>query len=177
MSLRVERIPRLVVLTIAAGGLALLAGCGFQLRGGDAAPAWPARFQRIAIADSAGQEDIAALLRYRLIDRYGVEVVEAGDVPVVRIRMTDLGRRVLVVDSFGKASAYLLRYRVDFAVDDARGAALVPAQSIQVQRDFSFSASSVLAKEAEERRLRAAMTQDALDQVVRRLAAADTGQP
>lgn len=169
MSLRAERLSRRAVVAITVGAVVLLAGCGFQLRGTETATAWPARFQRVVIADSAGPSDIATLLRHRLIDRHGVEVVESGAVPVIRIRMTDLGRRVLVVDSYGKVSAYLLRYRVDFDVADAAGEVLVPAQSIQLQRDYSFSASSVLAKEAEERRLREAMMQDALDQVVRRL--------
>ena len=59
-----------------------------------------------------------------------------------------------------------------FRVADSNGKELMATSEISVRRDFSFNDSQALAKEGEERQLVADMQADAVQQLLRRLAAA-----
>jgi LPS-assembly lipoprotein len=67
---------------------------------------------------------------------------------------------------------YQLRYRVAFRVHDGKGGDYVPQTTIQLTRDISFNDSEILAKEAEEGLLYRDMQTDMVQQIMRRLAAA-----
>ena len=68
-------------------------------------------------------------------------------------------------------SEFLLRYQVGFDVRDASGKELVKRQEIVLQRTFSFDKNAVLAMEREAEEIRARMREDAVQQIIRRLAA------
>jgi LPS-assembly lipoprotein len=67
---------------------------------------------------------------------------------------------------------YQLRYRVGFRVHDGKGGDYVPQTTIQLTRDIAFNDSAILAKEAEEGLLYRDMQTDMVQQIMRRLAAA-----
>jgi LPS-assembly lipoprotein len=71
-------------------------------------------------------------------------------------------------------SEFLLRYQVGFDVRDASGKELVKRQEITLQRTFSFDKNAVLAMEREAEEMRARMREDAVQQIIRRLAAVRT---
>ena len=72
---------------------------------------------------------------------------------------------------------FQLRYRVGFRVHDGKGADYVPQSAIQLTRDITYSDTDVLAKETEEQLLFRDMQTDMVQQIMRRLAAAQKPKP
>ena len=91
-------------------------------------------------------------------------------IPVLTLYDEQSNSRVLSYDEDRKVSEFLLRYRVDFDVRDAAGKKIVERQTIVLQRDYTFDRLNVLAKEREEQELREQMRQEAVQQMIRRLA-------
>jgi LPS-assembly lipoprotein len=67
---------------------------------------------------------------------------------------------------------FRLRYRVGFRVHDGKGGEYVAQNNLELTRDVSFNDAQVLAKEAEEQLLFRDMQSDMVQQILRRLAAA-----
>src|SRR2546423_75337 len=72
---------------------------------------------------------------------------------------------------------YQLRYTVGFRVTDVKGQVYVPTSQIRLTRDISFNDAQVLAKEAEEAQLYRDMQSDMVQQLLRRIAAAQSAKP
>ena len=81
-------------------------------------------------------------------------------------------REILSLTAAGRVREYRLRYRVGFRVHDGKGREYVPQSSLELTRDVSYDDSQVLAKEAEEQLLFRDMQSDMVQQILRRLAAA-----
>jgi len=84
---------------------------------------------------------------------------------------------VLILNSSGQASEYLLYYKLTFRVIDADKKELLPPTLIALKRDISYNSSQELSKAAEEVLLYRDMQTDMVQQVLRRLAAIKTAQP
>jgi LPS-assembly lipoprotein len=79
---------------------------------------------------------------------------------------------VLSLSSAGRVVEYLLRYRVAFRLLDPTKRVLIPLSEISLQRDLTYDDSATLGKENEEALLYRDMKNDAVQQLLRRLAAA-----
>jgi LPS-assembly lipoprotein len=150
---------------LAAGGAALLAGCGFKLR---QPPAM--RFSRLAFTGFAPRSPMAEELKRQLGS--GVAIVQApAQAEVVLHADTDLREKSVVAST---ASAQVreqqLRLRLVFRAHTPQGRELIPRTELAVQRDQSYNETAALAKEREEAELFADMQQDIAGQVLRRLA-------
>ena len=150
----------------------LIAGCGFQLRGLGTAQLPPSLTTlRVAVQGSqAANDPLRLAMEDTLRTQAGATVVQTGDVPVLIVSTENIENQVLAVDTSGKVSAYLVRYELSFNVVDAAGEALLPPQTLRLQRDYRFNPLNVLAKEQEEETLKRELRRDALSQIVRRLA-------
>lgn len=140
---------------VAAAALLLVTACGFHLAGRESLIE-PLRVVRIdVIAPYRVSEPPVEIALRAQLQRRGADVVERADPNVTLIRLTDLeeDREVLSVGVDGKALEYLLTTSVSYQVSRA-GEVLLQADEIVVTRDYSFDAEEVLAKEAEEQRLR-----------------------
>lgn len=146
-------------------GAALLAGCGFELRG---IPQLP--FSRIALEGFAARSPLAEELRRALAQ--GAEVVPANDRAQVVLRaLTDARERGVVASTAdGQVRELQLRVRLTFRLSTPGGAELIPETELLLTRDMSYSESLALAKEYEEVQLYRAMQSDIVSQVMRRLA-------
>jgi LPS-assembly lipoprotein len=109
-------------------------------------------------------------MRNALQSQAGAQVVDTPGVPTLTLLDESADSQVLAIDSTGKASHYLLNYKLTFALADATGRELLSAQSVKLQREYSFDKLSVLATEKENEFLRREMRRDAVQQVLRRLA-------
>jgi len=148
-----------------------LSGCGFHLRGTGAAASLPASLStiRVVMAGPAANEPLAVAVREALTQA-GAQVVEANAVATLALLGERVESRVASVSTAtAKATAYLLQYSAGFRLD---GPHAVPAQTIRLQRDYSFDPTQVLAKEQQEQELLRDMRRDAAQQIVRRLARA-----
>jgi LPS-assembly lipoprotein len=152
----------------AAAGFALLAGCGFHLQG--KADPLPEDLGRVYVSTRDDLTAFAVELR-RSLDRNGVQMApSAGEADaVIRVRVDRSNRRVLAVSARNTPTEFELQYVVEYSVERG-GEEVVPAQRLELTRNFSFDQSELLAKGHEEDILREAMARDLADLVLRRLA-------
>lgn len=144
-----------------------LAACGFHLRREAQLPPSMQRMHiEIADASSALAKGLA-----RALPRSGVQIVDvaSADVAVLKVGVNTLSTEVLSVGGNARATEYSLRYHVEFAVDDAAGTALVPKQTIELSRDFTFDASQALGVAAETDLLGKELQQDMVQAILRRI--------
>lgn len=149
---------------MAVTGLAVLAGCGFQLRGQAQLP-----FQA-AYVEAAERSPLASQLR-RQLDLQGklAERREAADV-IIRLTGEKRDKSILSLSGAGKVREYRLNHAVTLAATAPDGRDMLAAAEIKQSRDFSYSDEQILAKEAEETMLRKDMDDEIVRQILRRLA-------
>lgn len=149
---------------LAAAGLAVLAGCGFQLRGQALLP-----FQA-AYVEAAERSPLAAQLR-RQLDLKGklAERREAADV-IIRLTGEKRDKSILSLSGAGKVREYRLNHAVTLVALAPDGSAMLAEADVKQSRDFSYSDEQILAKEAEENMLRKDMDDEIVRQILRRLA-------
>lgn len=146
---------------------ALLAGCGFQLRGQASLP-----FETFYIP---GTTPLAVELRRNVTASSKTRLVDTPDKAQAVLAFTDETRdkTILTFTSAGKVNEYRLRYRVGFRVTDSKSVQVfLPTSEIQLTRDMSYNDAQVIAKEAEEQLLYRDMQTDMVQQIMRRLVAA-----
>ena len=145
-----------------------LVHCGFHIRGDTVLP-----FRTLAIV---GAEDTALVIDLKRTLRGNARVgivdkPEQADA-VLYILNNQNDKSILTLSGGGRVREFQLTQKIMFRVADATGNEWIPASEISVRRDFSFNDSQALAKEGEERLLVADMQADAVQQLLRRLAAA-----
>ena len=152
--------------------LALLAGCGFQLR---QAPDFV--FDSILVGAPANSP-LGNELKRSIGSTGRVRVLEAAQIEQAQVVLdVVLERREKVVvglNASGQVREFQLRTRLKFKLRTPRGKELIPETELLQQRDISFNESAVLSKESEENLLYRDMQSDLVQQLMRRLAAVKT---
>lgn len=153
---------------------AVLAGCGFHLR---KEASLPASMQRVHIEIADASSELARGLA-KALPRSGAQLVEqAGPgVATLKISSNALNTEVLSVGGNARATEYAMRYHVEFEVNDAAGTALLPRQTIDLSRDFTFDASQALGVSAETDLLREELQRDMVANILRRLQVLGQGE-
>ena len=154
---------------VAAAALAaLLASCGFHLRG-DASFPFASIFVNAPSSPPISTElnrSLASASNAKLADSAATAEVVL-EVPVV---VDD--KDVLSLSSGGSVREYQLVKRVQFRLHDKNGIDWMPAGEIVVRRAYTFNETQVLARDLQEQRLLREMQTDAVQQIIRRLQAA-----
>jgi LPS-assembly lipoprotein len=81
-------------------------------------------------------------------------------------------KEILSLTGAGRVREFRLRYRVGFRLHDGKGNDFVPQSTLELTRDVTFNDAEVLAKETEEQLLFRDMQGDMVQQIMRRLSAA-----
>jgi LPS-assembly lipoprotein len=161
---------RIASLFVSLACLAMLAACGFQLRG-SSANSGRLPFNSLHVAASENSTFANTLKRY--ITASGTEVTsdpKAADA-IMEVLSERQDKSILSRNSQGRVREYTLQYTLQFRVKDNKNAELLPSSEISLRRTISFNESAVLAKESEEAMLYRDMQNDMVQQVVRRMAA------
>lgn len=149
------------------GGLALsaLGGCGFQLRGKSEIP-WHTLYVDAAQGNPAAHE-LVRVLRDR-----GVTLAENARQAeaTIKIRAEKQTKTVLALSGGGRVREYRLNYELSYSMTAVDGTEIFAPSSIKGSRDFTYDDNQYLAKTAEEDLLYSNLRDDAVQQVVRRLA-------
>ncbi len=155
---------RRIALTLAAG--ALLAGCGFQLRGPPRLP-----FGSLALTGFAPRSPLAEEFKRQLAAQ--LRVLDTPAKADVVLHAIDDARERSVVASTAAAQVreLQLRLKFNFRAHTPGGRELIPRAELLLTRDLSYSETQALAKEHEEAELFREMQADVVAQVLRRLAA------
>ncbi len=151
---------------VALTSVALLAACGFQLEGHTPLPK-PLAVSYVEAQDK--QSEFVQGLRKALLAA-GVQLTSDSSkaTAVVHVLADTASPRVLAVSSADLPREYELTYTVRVSVT-AGGKDLLAPQEITVRRDYSFDEYVLLAKDNEDAILRAALAQDLVGIVMRRL--------
>ena len=146
--------------------VAVLAGCGFQLRG---AYTLPYESLYLAVAESSV---VGAGLK-RAIRSTGTRLADNPKDAQATFQPTAEAREpvILSLSSSGRVREKRLRYRYAYRVIDNKGRDLVLPGVIELNRDLTYADSAVLAKTQEEELLWRDMESDLVQQLMRRLAA------
>jgi len=160
---------RLALLTL----LLALSGCGFQLRGTALLP-----FDTLYMPPAV-TPGVALDLRRNIQSGTRTTVVDDPKQAEAVLEFTQEFREKLILSiaATGRVREFQLRYRVGFRVHDGKGGEFVPLNTLQLTRDVTFNDTDVLAKETEEQLLYRDMQFDMVQQIMRRLAAAQRPKP
>ncbi len=144
----------------------LLSSCGFHLQG---AVDLPVEVRRVYVVTADELTPFAVELREALT-RNGATLAPAAGAAdaIVRVRNDRTGRRVLSVSSRNTPVEFEVFYVVAYSIDRGQEE-VVPSQTLELTRSFSFDEADLLAKDREEDILREAMARDLAGLVVRRL--------
>ena len=157
----------------------MILSCGFHLRGSqDLSVVLP----EIKIQGVNKHSDFGRDL-YRALTAAKVNIIDESNTVLI-ITQNNISKRVLSLDSAGRANQYELNYQLNFSLQEIihgeslkygnskqldKFVDLVSAQTINEKREYLFDANLVLAKADEESRLISDMRQAAILQLVRRL--------
>ena len=146
----------------------LLSGCGFQLRG-----VAPLPFNSMYV-QAAPTSQFATMLKRAVRAGSNARIADQPAEAEVTLQILNelQEKQILSLGGTGRVSEFELRYRVSFRLTDTKNREHIPASEIVLKRDFSYSDSQALSKDAEEALLYRDMRTDAVSQLVRRLQAA-----
>jgi LPS-assembly lipoprotein len=149
-----------------------IAGCGFQLRGTESVP-----FRTLYIPGATG--GIALDLKRNIEAGTDAKVVDDPKEADAVLELSNETREkiILSLSGTGRVREFRLRYAVNFRVHDGKGREYVPLSTVQLSRDVTFNDADILAKEAEEQLLFRDMQADMVQQLLRRLSAAQRPKP
>lgn len=159
---------RLLRLPLLAAVL-LLAGCGFHVRGNYQLPD---TIGAVFIEVPGYDYDLRHRLQRTLGSR-GVRLVEdatAAD-SVLRIVNPQFATRVLSVGTDARVREHELRYTLSFELRRRDGTVLVAPQSVELLRDVTYDETNVLGSQSEASAGRLELQDQAVQQIMRRLAA------
>ena len=152
-------------LALAGGSAAVLAGCGFQLR---QAPHFA--FNTIHLG-TAANSPIGLSLRRQLEGSKQVRVTGVSEAQVMLDVIQEQRERVVVgLNANGEVREVQIRSRFKFRVRSHDEQELVPETELLREMDVSYAEAQALAKDAEIDMLFRSMEQDAVQQIMRRLA-------
>ncbi|MFZ3124436.1 MAG: LPS assembly lipoprotein LptE [Acidovorax sp.] len=152
--------------------VALLAACGFRLRG---VPEFS--FATLYVAAPQGSPLARELVRTLQGSGSTLRVLrDPADLPTAEAvldLLSEQHERVVVgLNASGQVRELELRLRVHFRLRTPAGDELIPDTELLQQREISYNETIALAKEAEEALLYRNMQTDIVQQLLRRLAAA-----
>ena len=144
-----------------------LSACGFQLRGTAALP-----FETLYIPNTSG--GIALDLKRNIQSGTRTAVVENEKAAQALMELSGETRfrNILSLSGAGRVRELQLVYRVNLRVHDGKGAEFIPLTTLSIARDLTYNDTDVLAKEAEEAAIYREMQSDLVQQILRRLSAA-----
>ena len=146
---------------------AVLAGCGFHLRGSGSSQ-MPYKTMYIALPETA---DVRIWMQRYINAGGSTRIVDsAAEAEAVFQQLQDSrGQTILSVNAQGRARELRLTLTYRFRIVDAKGRELVGPNEVSLSRDITYDDSNVLAKDLEQSLLWRDMNNDLVNQIVRRL--------
>ena len=160
---------RLVKLSFLSMLAVLLAGCGFHLR---QSVALPPSMQRIHLAVNNGgdlQRNLARALRNSGIT---VEDAPGPGVAELAVPLASFSTDTLSISGGARITEYSVHYQVQFSVADGAGKSLLPEQTIQMSREYSYDATNTIGNDAQVEEIERSLIDDMVQSILFRLQAA-----
>lgn len=158
-------------LFLSALPVALLAGCGFQLRRTEGIPF--ASLYVDAPPGSAVAQRVITQLKASRSTRLAASAAQAD--AVLKLDRETVNKRILSLSGAGRVTEYRLNMELTYSIIDQGARSIAPSETIELSRDVTYDDSLVLAKSAEENLLYRDMEEDAARRIIRRLQALKPG--
>lgn len=167
-----ERAGRMFRALLLVSTLALGA-CGFHLR---QSVALPSSMQRMHLTVNGGVDFQRSLTR--ALDHSGVTVVDEGgpDIAELRIPVAAFSTDTLSAGGYARITEYSIQYQVQFDVTDTAGRTLVPRQTINMSREYSYDATNTVGNAAQVAEIQRSLNDDMVQAILFRLQAAGQHQ-
>ncbi|NID15581.1 LPS assembly lipoprotein LptE [Luteibacter yeojuensis] len=166
MSPNLLRSFRIAVLLSA---VAALSACGFHLR---QSASLPPGMKKIHLTVSGGgklERDLT-----RALGNSDVTVVDAPAPDAAELAITSNTFRTdsLTVSGTARVTEYAVRYHVDFNAKAADGTVIIPTQSVDMSREFSYDATNTIGTASQTEELQRSLIGDMVQAILFRLQAA-----
>ncbi len=147
--------------------ISLLNACGFQLRG---AYQLPASMKTTFISSASANSELTRALT-RSLKSSEINVVDnpTDDIAILTLSKESRTKRIVSVDSRGRAREYTLTYAIVFDVENRADQFKIKQQNLSISRDFVFDTNDVLGNSREESQLYNDMQQDLIRLILLRL--------
>lgn len=165
--------PRLLLVSVplwlALVSVALVAGCGFQLRSEESLQL-PSRLSPMQVTGLPTSDPLYRELKTALADA-GVTVTQSQETARSFLVLSDreARRRVLAVNSLGKAIEYEIVEEVTFELLDHERNVLLPEHRTTREGSYTDPTGDPLGKAAEQQLLRESKRRDLVQQIMVRL--------
>jgi LPS-assembly lipoprotein len=145
---------------------AALAACGFHLR---QSAQLPAGMQRVHLSVSGGGELPRELARAIEVSGTTVEDQSGPGIAELQVPVAQFRTDSLTMTGTARVSEYSVRYHVEFDATDDAGKVLVPRQSIDMSRDFTYDARESIGNETQVEEIRKSLVRDMVQAILFRL--------
>jgi len=146
--------------------LVLFTACGFQLQ---TRAKLPPEMQRTRLEIQSPYSEFARRLETHL-EQNGVQVVTAREnAAVLEVPLNRMRKEIQSIGDNARVREYLIRHTVQFRLLDSGGAELIPLQTFEQSRVYSFNEQDILAAEREDEFLRDDLSDSLARMLVRRL--------
>jgi LPS-assembly lipoprotein len=144
----------------------LLGGCGFHLQN---QVDLPAEMQRTKLKVASPYSEFARRLEVCL-EQNGIRVVTSiGDAALLEVPVNSARKEIQSIGDNARVREFLIRHTVQFRLLDSEGNELIPLQTMEQSRVYSFNAKDILSAEREDEYLRNELADSLARMVVRRL--------
>lgn len=158
-----KKIRHTVVLLLVA---VLLGACGFRLQ---TRVELPPEMQQTRLEIRSPYSRFARRLE-TLLEQNGAQIVESGeDAAILEIPQNRMRKEILSIGDNARVREYLVRHSVQFRLLDNQGNEIIPLQTFEQSRVYSFNEQDILAAEREDEFLRNDLSDSLARMVVRRL--------
>lgn len=156
-----------IALVLAA--VALVSACGFHLR---QTAALPPGMKKIHLTVASGGQLERQLSR--ALSNSDVEIVDHAAVDAADLVITSNTFRTdsLTVSGTARVTEYAVRYHVDFYAKAGDGTIIIPPQSVDMSREFSYDATNTIGTASQTEELQRSLIGDMVQSILFRLQAA-----
>jgi LPS-assembly lipoprotein len=146
--------------------LQLVTACGFQLQ---SSAELPAEMQRTRLEVLSPNSEFARRLEVHL-EQGGVKVVTVlDDAAILEVPVNSVRKEIQSIGDNARVREFLIRHTVKFRLLDSEGTEMIPLQTLEQSRVYSFTQQDILAAEREDEFLRNDLADGLARMVVRRL--------
>lgn len=143
-----------------------LTDCGFQLQ---TRAELPPEMQQTRLEIQSPYSPFARRLE-TLLEQNGALIVESGEsAAVLEVPQNRMRKEIQSIGDNARVREYLIRHTVQFRLLDSQGNELIPMQTFEQTRVYSFNEQDILAAERENEFLRNDLADSLARMVVRRL--------
>lgn len=146
-----------------------LGACGFHLRQNADLPASMQRVHLTVNGSSSFQRQLA-----RALESAGATVEDNAGPGIAELKVPTaaFSTDTLTSGGYARISEYAIHYTVRFGVTDPAGQTLVPPQSINMSREYSYDASNTVGNASQVEQIQKSLDNDMVQAIMFRLQAA-----